>query len=339
MTGMIDLALSNLTSPVVLFFAMGLIIALIKAKVEFPGAIGDFITIYLLVAIGLKGGVAISEAGIGSVLPTIIAAIFLGSIIPIYSFYILRGMGKLKSDDAAALAGHYGSISVVTFIAAATFLTNQNIAYESFMNGIPAIMEVPAIIVALVLASLAKGRGNNNNLNKESIIREDKSIAQVTMQVILSKSVVLLLGGMTVGYITGTGGMAQVDLFYQGLFMGMLSLFMLEMGIVAASKIHELKKAGAFIVGFGIIMPCINAVLGIVVGVLVGLSIGGATLLGVLAASCSYIVAPAAMRVSLPNANPALYLGASLGVTLPFNLIFGIPLYYFLANQIITIFN
>ncbi|OEF97574.1 hypothetical protein BHF68_04125 [Desulfuribacillus alkaliarsenatis] len=343
---MIDLAISNLISPVVLFFAMGLVIALIKAKVEFPNAIGDFITMYLLVAIGLKGGVAIAEAGILSVLPAIIGATVLGIFIPIYCFYILKGMGKFKADDAAALAGHYGSISVVTFIAAATFLTNQNIEYEAFMNGLPAIMEIPAIIVALVLASLAKGRSfkkastvnSETGADKLDALSEKKSLPQVTKQVVLSKSVILLLGAMIVGYITGPSGMVQVEFFYKELFMGMLSLFMLEMGIVAGSKIHELRKAGVFIVGFGIIIPCINAVLGIIVGGIAGLSIGGATLLGVLAASCSYIVAPAAMRVSLPKANPAMYLGASLGVTLPFNLIFGIPIYYYLATNIMRFF-
>lgn len=322
---MIDLAVVNLTSPVVLFFGLGLLITLVRAKVEFPGAVSDFISIYLLTSIGFKGGAAIAEAGLSSVFVTVLGSILLGLIIPVYSFYLLWRLGGLKSDDAAAIAGHYGSISVVTFMAAAAFLSSIQVEYESYINGLPAIMETPAIIMALILASWAKNHGTDNSMQK------DISLGQVAKQVLLSKSVVLLLGAMAVGYITGPKGMETVKFFYKDIFMGMLSLFMLEMGMIAASKIWEIKKAGMFIMVFGIITPVINALLGISTGVLAGLSVGGTTLLGVLAASSSYIVAPAAMRVSLPKANPALYLGASVGVTLPFNLIVGIPVYYHMA--------
>jgi len=324
----LELAKINLTSPVVLFFALGLLITLVKAKVQFPSAISDFITIYLLVAIGFKGGVAVAEAGItATMLLTILGSFALGIAIPLYSFFILHYLGKFKSDDAAALAGHYGSISVVTFMAATTFLTNSQINYEAYLNGIPALMEVPAIIVALLLASWAKQKGQDN----KDLKVEESSLVGVAKQVILSKSVVLLLGGMLVGYLSGPTGMKSVEFFYKDLFMGILSLFMLEMGMIAALKVGELKKGGIFLVFFGVITPPINAVLGIVIGLSVGLSVGGSMLLAVLAASSSYIVAPAAMRVSLPKANPAMYLGASLGVTLPFNLIIGIPLYYYLT--------
>lgn len=327
---MFEQAMTNLTSPVVLFFGLGLLIALYKAKIEFPSAISDFITIYLLVAIGFKGGVAIAQTGLHSIFITMLGAILLGIIIPIYSYYTLLHLGRLKSDDAAAIAGHYGSISIVTFMAATVFLTNLQVYYEGFMYGIPALMEVPGVIIALMLATLVKKKSTK-------ITNNDIPLVQVAKQVILSKSVVLLLGSMVVGYISGPKGMETVEVFYKGIFMGMLSLFMLEMGMVAATKISDLKKTGAFLVLFGIITPIVNAALGVTIGVLVGLSLGGVTLLGVLAASCSYIVAPAAMRVSLPKANPALYLGASLGVTLPFNLVIGIPLYYQMANYFIMI--
>ncbi|MDK2822860.1 MAG: uncharacterized protein PWQ67_1300 [Clostridia bacterium] len=333
MAYMLDLAIANLTSPVVLFFGLGLLITLVRAKVEFPSAISDFISIYLLVAIGLKGGAAIASAGLSSVFITIAGAVFLGFIIPVYSFYILWRIGKLKSDDAAAIAGHYGSISVVTFMAATAFLNNFEINYEGYLNGLPAVMEIPAIIVALVLASRAK------NLKQDSSAKQEMFFVQVIKKVVFSKSVVLLLGAMGVGYISGPKGMESVEFFFKDLFMGVLSLFMLEMGIVAAGKLSDLKKAGAFLVIFGILMPPFNAVIGTLVGVYAGLSVGGITLLAVLAASSSYIVAPAAMRVSLPKANPALYLGASLGVTLPFNLIFGIPLYYFMADYFLVMFR
>jgi len=322
MGNMTDLAVANLTSPVVLFFGLGLLITLVKARVEIPGAVSDFITIYLLTAIGFKGGAAIAEAGMSSIFLTILGAVFLGLIIPVYSFYVLWRIGRLKSDDAAAIAGHYGSISVVTFMAAAAFLTNMHVEYEGYINGLPALMETPAIIVALILAFWAKQNSVNNSSQK------DISLGQVAKNVVLSKSVILLLGAMAVGYLTGPKGMETVKVFYKDIFMGILSLFMLEMGMIAASKLRELKKAGMFLIFFGIFTPLVNALLGILTGIFAGLSIGGATLLGVLAASSSYIVAPAAMRVSLPKANPALYLGASLGVTLPFNLIVGIPIYY-----------
>ncbi|MEW6697197.1 MAG: sodium-dependent bicarbonate transport family permease [Bacillota bacterium] len=331
MGNMTDLAIANLTSPVVLFFILGLLITAVKAKVEIPGAVSNFITIYLLTSIGLKGGAAIAEAGLSTALLTILGAVFLGLIIPVYSFYILWRIGKLNSDDAAAIAGHYGSISVVTFMAAAAFLTNMHVEYEGYINGLPALMETPAIIVALVLAFWAK-QNSAKNSSQQGI-----SLGQVAKDVVLSKSVILLLGAMAVGYLTGPKGMETVKVFYKDIFMGILSLFMLEMGMIAATKLQELKKAGMFLVLFGLVVPLINAMLGIMTGVFVGLSIGGVTLLGVLAASSSYIVAPAAMRVSLPKANPALYLGASLGITLPFNLILGIPLYYHISNYFVNL--
>ncbi|MDA8226225.1 MAG: sodium-dependent bicarbonate transport family permease [Desulfitobacterium hafniense] len=328
---MLELAITNLTSPVVLFFGLGIMITILKAKVEFPNAISDFISIYLLVAIGFKGGVAIAEAGLASIIGTIIGALALGVVIPLYSFIVLWKVGKLKSDDSAAIAGHYGSISVVTFMAAAAFLDNIQVNYEGYVNGLPALMEVPAIVVALILASWAKQK----NGPKHS--EEQTSLSRVTKQVVLSKSVILLLGAMAVGYFSGPKGMDTVGFFYKDIFMGMLSLFMLEMGMVAAGRLGELKEAGIFLVIFGILIPPVNAILGIATGIVAGLSVGGVTLLGVLAASSSYIVAPAAMRVSLPKANPALYLGASLGVTLPFNLIVGIPMYFYIANYALSI--
>lgn len=332
MENMTDLAVANLTSPVVLFFGLGLLITVVKAKVEIPGAASDFITLYLLTAIGFKGGAAIAEAGLSStIFLTILGAVFLGLVIPVYSFYVLWRIGRLKSDDAAAIAGHYGSISVVTFMAAAAFLANMHIEYEGYINGLPALMEVPAVIVALILAFRAKQKTGNTSLQK------DISLGQVAKNVILSKSVILLLGAMAVGFLTGPEGMETVKFFYTDLFMGILSLFMLEMGMIAASKLRDLKKTGLFLLVFGVLAPFVNAFLGIMTGVFAGLNIGGVTLLAVLAASSSYIVAPAAMRVSLPKANPALYLGASLGVTLPFNLIIGIPLYYHMSVYFVNL--
>lgn len=329
---MLELAIANLTSPVVLFFALGILIAFAKAKVEIPNAISDFISIYLLIAIGFKGGAAMVEYGMNSILLKIVGAIIVGAIIPIYCFFILRKLGKFSSDDSAAIAGHYGSVSVVTFMAGTIFLTNQNITYEGYLNGFPAIMEVPGIAVALFLASWAKGK-NSNDTNGD-----DSSIGQIVKQVVLSKSVILLLGAMAVGYLTGPEGAELVRPFYWDIFYGMLSLFMLELGMIAAGKLGEFRKAGIFLIVFGSVIPVFSALVGAIVGVFVGLSVGGITLLAILAASSSYIVAPAAMRISLPKANPALYLGVSIGITLPFNLIIGIPIYYYMAVYLTNLF-
>jgi hypothetical protein len=331
MAGMFEIAVVNLSSPIVLFFGLGLLIALARAKVEFPSAVSDSITVYLLIAIGFKGGVAIAEAGLNAgVILTVAGAIFIGAVIPIYSFYILWRIGKMRIDDAAAIAGHYGSISVVTFLAATAFLASIAVSYEGFVYGLPAIMEVPGVIAALILVSWVKEKSRNDAAGAAGV-----SLGQAAKRVMLSKSIVLLLGGLAVGYVAGPRGMASVEFFYQDLFLGVLSLFMLEMGTIAGGKLADLRKAGWFLVFFGIMMPPVNALLGIAVGILSGLSVGGTTLLGVLAASCSYIVAPAAMRLALPKASPALYLGASLGVTLPFNLLVGIPIYYYLAEYFV----
>lgn len=323
---MLDLAAINLTSPIVLFFALGLLIKIAKAKVEFPGAISDFISIYLLTAIGFKGGIAITQIGLQSIWLPVLGAVFLGVIIPFYSFVILRRLGKFNSDDSAAIAGHYGSISIVTFMAGSTFLVNLQVPFEGYINCLPAVMEVPGIVAALILAYWVNQKGLYDS------VKQKNTLGQVTKQVVLSKSVVLLLGAMVVGYIAGPRGMDTVEVFYKDIFNGMLSLFMLELGMIAAAKLGEFKKMGLFLMLFGIIVPLINALLGILVGVLIGFGLGEVTLVAILAASSSYIVAPAAMRVSLPKANPAMYLGASIGITLPFNLVVGIPVYYYMAG-------
>ena len=332
MASVFEVALVNLLSPVILFFGLGLLIALTRAKVEFPSSASDFITIYLLIAIGFKGGVAIAENGLTvDVAFTVLGAVLVGALIPVYSFFILWRIGKLRIDDAAAIAGHYGSISVVTFVAGTAFLGTLAVSYEGFIYGLPAVMELPGVISALMLVSWIKEK-NRNDWAQARV-----TLGQTAKRVVLSKSVVLLLGGLVVGYVAGPQGMASVEFFYRDLFLGVLSLFMLEMGIIAGGRLADLWKAGWFLVLFGIVMPPLNALGGLTVGVVSGLSVGGTMLLGLLAASCSYIVAPAAMRMALPKANPALYLGISVGVTLPFNLLVGIPLYYYLADYLVGI--
>lgn len=325
---LLNLALSNLFSPMILFFAFGLLASWAKTDLEVPEAMSTAMAIFLLVAIGLKGGSEVAVAGVGQVWPVALAAICLGAVIPIIAFVVLTKVGRLDVINAAAVAGHYGSVSAVTFITGMSFLNLMGVPFEGYMVALLAMMESPAIIIAIVLARLAQARAG------VVPAREKFSSGKLLREAFLGKSVLLLAGGLVIGYITGPKGMEQVVPFFDGMFRGVLTLFMLDMGLLAGRRLTDLKSAGLFLGAFGMLMPLLNAGLGLILGAAVGLSLGGATLLTILAASSSYIAAPAAMRMALPAANPSLYLGASLGITFPFNIMVGIPLYYYLATLI-----
>ncbi len=315
---------ANLLSPAILFFALGLLAAMVRSDLKFPEALYVTLTIYLLCAIGFKGGVAIAEAGIGKVwLPTL-AAIALGALIPFWTYPLLRFVGRLPAADAAAIAGHYGSVSAVTFIAATNFLKELGIPYEGYAAAFLAAMEAPAIIVAILIGKLAlKKQGSAGG-----------GVKPVLHEALLGRSVFLLVGTLLVGCLCGKRGMEAVSGFLVTPFQGVLALFLLELGTVAGRRLSDLKKVGAFLTIFGITLPLIHATVGIMLGHAVGLSTGGTTLLAVLAASASYIAAPAAMRLSLPEANPTLYLTAALVITFPFNVTVGIPIYYAIAKWV-----
>lgn len=314
----LDLVRLNLLSPVVLAFVLGIVATWVRSDLKFPDELYTALAIYLLLAIGLKGGVALSETPVGDFWRPALATLGLGIAIPLWSYVILRRMGRFEVADAAALAAHYGSVSAVTFIASMSFLEALRIPYEGFMPTLVAILEVPAIVVALVVAR-ASGGGRG-------------SWGEVLHEVLSGKSIVLLLGGLAIGYVSGAPGLAKVAPFFVDLFHGALTLFLLEMGMVAARRFRDLAKVGPFLLGFGVVMPILHGALGVWLGSLSGLTIGGSTVLGVLAASASYIAAPAAVRIALPQANPGYYLTASLAITFPFNLTVGIPLYYAIAQ-------
>ena len=318
---------ANLLSPAVLFFALGIIAALLKSDLKFPEALYVTLTIYLLTALGFKGGVAINEAGIGVVLLPALAAMLLGALIPLWTYPLLRLGGKLRPVDAAAVAAHYGSVSAVTFITATNYLKGINVPYENYATAFLAVMESPAIIVGVLLGKMS--------LDRQSSIFNG-SLKKVLHEAVFGRSVFLLVGALVVGALCGKAGMEKVEPFFVTPFQGALALFLLEMGMVAGRRLGDLKKVGPFLVAFGILLPVIHGALGVLLGKYVGLGLGGATLLGVLAASASYIAAPAAMRLSLPEANPALYLTPSLAITFPFNITVGIPLYYALARQLMN---
>jgi hypothetical protein len=318
-----QILLSNLLSPTVLFFALGLAAALLRSDLKFPEALYVTLTIYLLTALGFKGGVAVHEAGLRVVVLPALAAMGLGALIPLWVYPLLRYVGKLKQVDAAAIAAHYGSVSAVTFITATNYLKGLNIPYENYASAFLAVMESPAIIVGVVLGKL--------NLNRESL-SQSRSLGPILHEAVLGRSVFMLVGALVVGALCGQAGMNKVEPFFVAPFQGVLALFLLEMGIVAGGRLKELKKAGPFLVLCGILLPLVHGFLGILIGKYTGLSLGGTTLMGVLAASASYIAAPAAIRLSLPEANPALYLTSSLAVTFPFNVTLGIPIYYSVAR-------
>lgn len=316
----LDAIQANLLSPAVLFFLLGVTAALCRSDLKFPEALYTGLTIYLLVAIGFKGGVAMAEAGVAQVWLPLLAAIVLGSLIPLWSYPVLRFAGRLPGVDAAAIAAHYGSVSAVTFIAATNYLKSVDQPFESYATAFLAVMEAPAILVGVVLGKAATRQSGG------------PSFIKVMHEALLGRSIFLLVGGLIVGALCGRSGMEKVEPFFVTPFQGVLALFLLEMGVVAGARLGDLKRTGLFLLGFGIVMPLLHGTVGVMVGRLAGLDVGGATLMGVLAASASYIAAPAAIRVSLPDANPTLSLTASLAITFPFNITLGIPIYLAVAR-------
>lgn len=316
---------TNLLTPMPLFFALGLIAKLVGSELKVPEALYTGLVLYLLTAIGLKGGAEIHEIGFRSIWVALSAAAFLGVLIPCIGFVILRKVGRFSVHDSAAVAGHYGSVSAVTFAAASQFLVTLDFHPEPYMSAFLAIMEPIGIVAAIVLARAA--------IQVESAAGQSW-LRPALHEVLTGKGSLILLGALVIGYVSGAEGTAMTKAFFVDPFKGVLCLFMLEMGLLAAQRLREVRTVGMFLVGFAICMPVVYGLCGVVTGGAVGLSIAGATLLGVLAASASYIAAPAAMRISLPEANPSLYLTASLGITFPFNLAFGIPLYFWLASAL-----
>lgn len=308
--------------PVVLFFMLGLAAGLMRAEMRLPPAIYEFLSIILLLAIGLKGGIELSKQSFGDLLPDMTAVVAMGFVLPLLAFPLLRYLGRLEKADAASVAAHYGSVSVGTYAVAVTYLAAQQIPFEAHMPLFLVLLEVPAILVGIVLV-----RG----------ISKNTKWGRLSHEVFLGKSIVLLLGGLLIGWIAGEEGIQPIAGLFFDPFKGVLALFLLEMGLIAASQVGSLRRYGVFLLGFGIIFPVFSALIGGSLGYMLELSIGGTILLATLAASASYIAVPAAMRIALPEANPTLSLTASLGVTFPFNIIFGIPLYHKLTEYLYSI--
>lgn len=312
-----DLILSNILNPPILFFFLGMVAVFVKSDLEIPAPIPKLFSLYLLLSIGFKGGVELARSGITQdVILTLVASMVMASIVPVYSFFILRW--KLDPYNAAAIAATYGSISAVTFITASSFLGQLGIGYDGYMVAALALMESPAIIVGLILVSLFGGD------RQES---ETTPWGEVLREAFLNGSVLLLIGSVLIGVLTGERGWQKLSPFTQDMFYGALTFFLLDMGLVAARRIQDLQKTGIFLISFSILMPILNAAISIVIAHTIGMSQGDALLFAVLCASASYIAVPAAMRMTVPEANPSLYISTALAVTFPFNIIVGIPLY------------
>jgi uncharacterized protein len=301
---------------VVLFFLFGLIAGLARSELKLPAALYDSLSLILLLAIGLKGGEGLAKQALAPLAPQLALVIALGVLQTLIAFVVLLRLGKLTRPDAASIAAHFGSVSVATFAVGVNWLTSRDIDFEPQMAIFLAVMEVPAIMVGIVLA-----RGVGKQTEWGVLLHET----------FLGKGVTLLLGGMAIGWIAGPEGLKPIKGLFFDLFKGALTLFLLEMGLIVSKQMMDLKHKGAFIIAFGILMPLFSSMLGLGSGLLLGLSVGGCTLLATLAASASYIAVPAAMRIALPEANPGLSLAAVLGITFPFNILIGIPLYYRMA--------
>jgi hypothetical protein len=313
----IDLLLTNLLQPIVLAFLLGALAGFVRSELELPEAVIKLLSIYLLFSLGLTGGRELAKAEIADVLPLVGITLLMTFGIPTLAYHVARRMGGFDISNAAAIAAHYGSVSTATFFASMTFAAAMGTPAEGTMAAMVALMEF-GVVYSLVLARLAMGRQGGGGVR----------VAELMLSVIRGRGILLLLGGMAIGALATERQWAQISPFYEGLFRGMLMLFLLEMGITAARQIGAFRQVGVFMAGFGVLMPLLNGLVGVTLAHAVGLGTGGAFVFGAICASASFIDAPAACRASLPEANPGIYLTASLGVTLPFNLVVGIPLYY-----------
>jgi len=313
----LDLLLANLLQPIVLAFLLGALAGFVKSELELPEAVIKLLSIYLLFSLGLSGGRELAKAEIVAVLPLLGITLFMTFAIPTLAYHVARRAGGFDISNAAAIAAHYGSVSTATFFASMSFATAMGTPAEGTMAAMVALMEF-GVVYSLVLARLALGRQGGGGVK----------VAELVLSVIRGRGILLLLGGMAIGALATEPQWQQISPFYEGLFRGMLMLFLLEMGITAARQIGAFRQVGLFMAGFGMLMPLLHGLVGVALAQAVGLGVGGSFVFGAICASASFIDAPAACRASLPEANPGIYLTASLGVTLPFNLMVGIPLYY-----------
>lgn len=316
----LDLLLTNLLSPIVLAFVLGAVAGFIKSELELPDAVLKLLSIYLLLSIGLVGGRELAQVRFAEVQGLLAVTVALTIAIPVVVFAVTRTVGGLDPANAAAVAAHYGSVSSVTFFAAVAFAKAMNTPAEGYMAGVVAIMEW-GVVVSLLIARWSLGRQMG-----------ETSLKNLMVDTLRGRGILLLTGGMIIGALTTDRSWQQIQPFYEHMFRGILMLFLLEMGMTAARQFRAFAQVGRFMTAFAIAAPVVFGLTGVYAGHLAGLSPGGAFVFGAICGSSSYIDAPAACRAALPQANPGIYLTASLGVTFPFNMLIGLPLYYQFAS-------
>ncbi|PPE68829.1 sodium-dependent bicarbonate transport family permease [Caldimonas thermodepolymerans] len=304
---------------VVFFFLLGVFARLVKSDLRLPEALYETLSIYLLLAIGLKGGIELSKQPLLTLAPQVAGTMLLSFTIPFALYPVLRAL-KLSGADSASVAAHYGSVSVVTFAVTTAALTRQGIAYETHAPLWVAVMEAPGVVAGILLARLSQ--------------LKDVRWGALLHEVLFGKSVLLLLGGLLIGLVAGVEGTQPIEAVFVAPFKGVLALFLLELGLVAGARLAEVRRFGLVVIGVGLLVPPVLATVGALVGLAMGLSTGGVAVMAALAASASYIAAPTAMRIAVPEANAALSITAALGITFPFNIVFGIPLYIRLATAL-----
>ena len=334
--------MQNLLDPAILFFLLGVLAGVIKSNLEIPPAISRFLSLYWLMARGLKGGFALSQSGLtANVGISLAAAIVLAICIPLMGYWFLRRF--VTGFDAAAVAATYGSVSAVTFVTAVQYLENQHIDYGGHMAAAMALMESPAIILAVVLANSLRQKTRPQIVSLSSGVaslssppqKQSVSIGKILHESFTDGAQLLLLGAMMVGMMTGNEGKAAMEPFSGDLFKGMLSFFLLDMGLMAARNLPQVKGKSPALIAYAIIGPILHASMALGLAFILNLPAGDGALLMVLAASASYIAVPAVLKFALPEANPSLYFGLSLGVTFPLNILFGIPAYVSIAQSVL----
>jgi uncharacterized protein len=315
----LDLAIENLTSPPVLAFVLGALAVILRSDLRLPDPIHTWISTYLLLAIGLKGGQGLKESELSTLISPAVLTIAFGIAIPAVIFFATTKLLRLSAPDAGSLAAHYGSVSVVTFTAAMIFAAEADFITEPYLTSLVAILEVPGIVVALVLVSM-----KSDGIKWRSAVHE----------VLTGRSVLLLVGGLVIGSVSSANSFSRVEPFFVGMFSGLLTLFLLDMGATVATRFATSGRPPLRMTIFAVISPIVFGTTGVIAAHAIGMSIGGSAVFGIMAASASYIAAPAAVRIALPNADSGLSLGLALGVTFPFNLTIGIPLAFILSRSI-----
>lgn len=315
----LELLLSNLLNPAVMFFFLGILAVLVRSDLEIPQSISKLMSLYLLLAIGFKGGVELSHSGIsGEIVLVLLVAMLMSAVVPVYCFFILKRF--MQVHDGAAIAATYGSISAVTFITAVAFLQALDIQSSGYMVAAMALMESPAIITGLILYRMYTRDIEDND-------KEEFAWSDILREACFNGSVFLIVGSLIIGVLSTETHASGLKIFTNDLFKGVLAFFLLDMGLIAGRRLGALKGAGVRLIAFSIGVPIINAMVAIFLADMMSLSVGDALLFTVLCASASYIAVPAAMRLSIPQANASLYITMSLAVTFPFNIVIGLPLY------------